>query len=109
VAEVATSLRLAMGEEFDRGVIFRALLTRLDRWYAEFVANGPPSLIARWNEMCGTLGHHVTVRTGGETVRGKVVKLGLDGALVVRTRDGERRLYAGEVVEVVRQGLGPGV
>ena len=103
VAEVATSLRMAMDEEFDRGVIFRALLQRLDLWYRDLRENGTANLVVRWNELSGVAGHHVVVRTATETIRGKVVKLGREGALVLATREGTRRILAGDVVEVRRQ------
>ena len=103
VAEVAASLRMTMGQEFDRGVIFRALLQRLDRWYREFRERGTENVVARWNELSGVAGHHVVVRTGTEAIHGKVAGLGREGALVVQTREGKRRILAGDVVELRRQ------
>ena len=102
VADVAASLKMATGQRFDRRLLARMLIRRLDEWYARFLGEGSAPVVSRWSELSGTLGHKVRVRTQAGTIRGKAVRMGRDGALVLRTEDGERRVTAGDVVEVAR-------
>lgn len=66
-------------------------------------------VLARWRHLCVTLGQPVRVATGREVVEGEAVDVDPDGALVVRTPGGVRRLVAGEVTQVrPREGGHPG-
>lgn len=66
-------------------------------------------MLARWRHLCVTLGQPVRVATGREVVEGEAVDVDPDGALVVRTPGGVRRLVVGEVTQVrPREGSHPG-
>lgn len=97
--ETATSLRVELGETFDRSDLlvqflgsFRALLPLLDQ---------PDVLRAAYVDVCSTVGRTVDVHLpGGETVRGEVLDLDQHGALVLSTGEGTFTVHAGDVVHV---------
>lgn len=63
---------------------------------AELVGRDPSALLDRWRARSATLGRQVAV---GE-VRGLAEGIDADGALVVRTSDGLRRVLAGDVTMI---------
>lgn len=97
--ETATSLRVELGETFDRSDLLvqvlgslRALLPLLDQ---------PEVLRAAYVDVCSTVGRTVDVHLpGGDVVRGEVLDLDAHGALVLSTGDGTFTAHAGDVVHV---------
>jgi BirA family biotin operon repressor/biotin-[acetyl-CoA-carboxylase] ligase len=92
----ATSLFLETGRHVDRDVVLDALLEALDCWRARFESEGFAPVRARWLERALTIGRRVRV----DDVEGVAVDIGMDGALVLAAGGAERRVSAGEVVEV---------
>lgn len=84
----------AVGAALDR------LLAALARVLDAGRAGRGEEVLARWRHLCVTLGQPVRVATGREVVEGEAVDVDPDGALVVRTPGGVRRLVAGEVTQV---------
>ena len=97
--ETATSLRVELGETFDRNQLlaqalgsFGALLPLLEQ---------PDVLREAYTDVCSTIGRAVDVHLpGGDTVRGEVLDLDASGALVLSTGDGTWTAHAGDVVHV---------
>ena len=97
--ETSTSLRVELGETFDRGDLLiqvlgsiRALLPLLEQ---------PEVLRAAYVDVCSTVGRVVDVHLPhGETQRGEVLDLDTHGALVLSTGDGTFTAHAGDVVHV---------
>jgi BirA family biotin operon repressor/biotin-[acetyl-CoA-carboxylase] ligase len=78
-----------------------AVLARLSVWY-DALREAPSRVVAAWRERAvpwwGTL---VDVRTGGTALRGRLVAVDDDGALVIELPGGSRRrLVSGEVSQV---------
>ncbi|MBI2216519.1 MAG: biotin--[acetyl-CoA-carboxylase] ligase [Candidatus Rokubacteria bacterium] len=94
----ATSLFLETGHDVDRDVVLDAVLDALDRWRARFESEGFAPVRARWLDRALTIGRRVRI----DDVEGVAVDIGMDGALVVADGAAERRISAGEVVEVAR-------
>lgn len=96
IPEQATSLRLETGTVVNRIAVMRAVLHRLDRWYAVFQEHGFTPVIQRWRQLSSTLGQEVVV---GD-VRGKAVDLDEHGGLIIEGRDGKRvRCMTGDVLQ----------
>lgn len=94
----AGSVAMAAGRPVPRADLFRALLTRLDARYREFLAAGPGPALAEAAARSVTLGQAVRAREGDAELHGVALGLEADGALTVRLPDGRiRRLVAGEV------------
>ena len=95
LAASATSLALE-GHAVDR----LALLARVDGELRRITADveARRAFLAEWRARSATLGHEVEVRSSdGASVRGLASALADDGALVLSTASGERRILAGEV------------
>lgn len=101
----ATSLALEGRADVDRTALLEAILTELAaRHRAWLAAAGDPELAGlrdAYRALCVTLGRDVRVGLpDGAVVLGAASDIDGDGALVVCTADGERRIGAGDVVHV---------
>ena len=97
---VATSVAEATGRQPERELILTALLRSLSRWYA--VLARPEEIVSAWSERSsyGT-GKLVQVSNGNEAWQGTTCGLEPDGALRLRTANGEIKLVrAGDVCSV---------
>ena len=94
LADIATTLRRA-GHDVDRLALLARLTAELDR------VAGPAdraAALAAWRKRSITLGREVEVQdSGAEAFGGTAVALADDGALLVETPYGQRRVLAGEV------------
>lgn len=91
----ATTLEAALGRPPDRGELLVRLLERVDFW-SERLADR--ALLDACRVYSVTLGQRVTVRAGDTVWVGLAEDLDEQGALLLRTDDGQRhRLLAGDV------------
>lgn len=74
-------------------LLYGALAERLDDWQR----SGFAGIRARWLALARGLGQPIEIRQGTETVEGRFVDLDPDGALVLETSDGRRRITTGDV------------
>ena len=96
----ATSLRLAAGRRFDRGVLLAAVLDELERRYAAWLDRGLAAVAAeleRRNALDGAV-----VRVDGR--RGTAGPISGDGRLTVELDDGETLLVESGEVETQAPG-----
>jgi BirA family biotin operon repressor/biotin-[acetyl-CoA-carboxylase] ligase len=94
----ATSLVAVDGGGRDPEVVGRQVAEGLLRASRQ-LERDPQPILKAWRLHAHTLGRHVDV--GG--VRGLAVDIDTDGALLVRTKDGERRVLAGDVTMVAQR------
>lgn len=93
---VATSLRNLKGNEIDRLAVLEAIVKRFVEKYAWLKDEG--KLRAAWSTRLINLGRVVKVQTGTEMVEGLSEGVDIDGALLVRSNDGQlHRLLSGDV------------
>jgi biotin-(acetyl-CoA carboxylase) ligase len=94
IADIATTLARA-GHDIDRLALLARITTQLDA--AADPANRD-ALLAEWRKRSITLRREVEVTdAGAKPFRGTATALADDGALVVETPYGQRRVIAGEV------------
>jgi BirA family biotin operon repressor/biotin-[acetyl-CoA-carboxylase] ligase len=92
----ATSILAESGREIDRAELLAALLAGVEARYARLEAGESPR--DEWATRLTTLGERVTVTATEGTFTGVAESVDEDGALLLRTDDGEhRRLLAGDV------------
>lgn len=105
VRPIATSLWLATGKRQDRAELLAAFLTEFERCYYPWQDCGDEEWLQEWRQRNITLGREVQVSFLKEVFQGRAVALDPDGALVVETPDGERRVVrAGDVTLSPRNG-----
>ncbi len=96
---LATSLKIAAGEEICRAELATEILRELDTDYARICARKFPEVADEWEAACVTIGRNVTVHTGERKFSGRAESLDDDGALLVRTEHGHlERIIGGDVI-----------
>jgi BirA family biotin operon repressor/biotin-[acetyl-CoA-carboxylase] ligase len=96
---IATSLKIAAGEEISRAELATEILHELDADYARVCARKFPEIADEWEAACVTIGKNVTVHMGERQFRGRAESLDDDGALLVRTEHGHlERVIGGDVI-----------
>jgi BirA family biotin operon repressor/biotin-[acetyl-CoA-carboxylase] ligase len=93
----ATSLAAEGAAEVTPGRMLDALLAALARWLARWAAEGFAPARAAWMGRAHRLGRPARVRTGEGWLEGRLTALDEDGALLIETAAGPRRVTAGEV------------
>ena len=95
----ATSLSIMKGEKLPRVAFFQAVLEALDELCIVLEEDGFAPIIARWREHAVTLGQevHVIGAIGKDSFDGRAVDIDEEGALLVETEGGVRRVLAGDV------------
>jgi BirA family biotin operon repressor/biotin-[acetyl-CoA-carboxylase] ligase len=74
------------------------LAAALARWLAVWRSDGFSAVRAAWLAKAGPLGAPVDVRLGEELVQGRFAGLDRDGALLLETQGGPRRIVSGEIL-----------
>lgn len=93
----ATSLLLATGERFDRGMLLADILNALEPAYDRFCAEGAPAALALWRPHA-QLGHRCRIERDGTLLEGIALDVDADGALRVQDDAGQvRRVVSGEL------------
>ena len=65
----------------------------------EKLANGKKTqIIKEWTKKSETIGKKVTVNTLGGKISGVAKKIESDGALILKTNDGIRRIFVGDII-----------
>lgn len=93
----ATTLRALTGTQHDHTEILVALLGHLEAALRQ-LASSPEQLGVRADRLCLQRGKTLTIRQGQTDVTGRCAGIAPDGALLLQTPDGTRRLYSGAVV-----------
>ena len=87
--KLATSLKIESGQHQDRAALAVKILRELDRDY-ERIATGKFETVAdEWEKHCATLGHNAVIHIGDRKVHGSAESLDSDGALLLRTQQGD--------------------
>jgi BirA family biotin operon repressor/biotin-[acetyl-CoA-carboxylase] ligase len=94
---VATSLKNEMGQTISRKAFLSCLLQELERWYAIFLEEGGSVVLKAWKDWAQIKGRQVKVTSFGETLVGSAVDVDSDGALILKTKDGQKRVVAGDI------------
>ena len=98
LAATATSLTLAAGRAFSRVHLLQAWLEEFEELYGRFLNQGFPEILEEWKGSAVTLGKMVTVRQGPREISGQALDVAPDGALLLRTNNGEMvRVTSGEI------------
>jgi BirA family biotin operon repressor/biotin-[acetyl-CoA-carboxylase] ligase len=101
IRPAVASLKM-LGEEPDRTLLARSLLTRLDEILTRMADQGGAAGIARdAAARCRTLGRRITVQEGGAAYTGEVIDLDADYGLVLRLQDGGMRTFPAMTTHVV--------
>lgn len=97
--ETATSLQLIKGTDVPRLEFLRNVLENMEALYKTAAAHGFSTIMDEWRHCSATLGQEVRVIGVGrdEQFTGKAVDIDEDGALLIDTEHGQKRVVAGDV------------
>ncbi len=93
---VATSLKLETGRDFEHSEIASEVLGEFEELYYEFLENGLDNIINDYRNNCITLSKEVRVIIDSVETKAYVLDITDDGALLVRTDNGEKIINSGE-------------
>lgn len=93
----ASSLRLESGRNWEIEAVSSAILGELEGLFSQLEAGEWEKLRAEFERVCLGVGEAVEVRTSGANLVGVFESIGEDGALILRTASGPRRVLAGDV------------
>jgi BirA family biotin operon repressor/biotin-[acetyl-CoA-carboxylase] ligase len=94
---MATSLSCELGHEVSRDELITKLIEEIDFVYGELDAK---EIHAEWCQRSATLGKQVRISTFHGDIEGKAIALSEDGALCLRTQNGEICVLAGDCVHL---------
>ena len=97
VKDIATSLSMIAGHTLSRVELFAEILAAMDDLYQDVEKNGFRNVLDEWRRYSVTLGQEVNVIGVRETFAGVAVDIDEDGALLIDTSEGRRRVLAGDV------------
>ena len=97
IRETATSLSLLAGHSLDRRQLLADILQEMEALALSVQAQGFAPVLDEWRRLSLTLGQEVRVIGINETFTGRAVDIDADGALLVDTAAGRRRVLAGDV------------
>ncbi len=97
IRERAISVLIATGRRCDRIAVANSLFTRLNIRYDESVTNGFAAVRPHWERYSALTGKRVTVVDAGTREEGVVTGIDAEGALLLETANGTRRIIAGDV------------
>jgi BirA family biotin operon repressor/biotin-[acetyl-CoA-carboxylase] ligase len=93
----ASSLFIESGREWDIEAMTKAILDALKPLWRELENGGWDAIRADWESRCEGLNTLVSVSNEGTKYFGVMRGLDLDGALLLATADGPRRVMAGDI------------
>ncbi len=87
--DTASSVFLQTKKHLDKKMVFDLVCRELDEYYAMLKQNQDRDVLSKWRDYTVLLGQHVTIQAGDVTIAGKVLDIGLNGALIVMRSDGQ--------------------
>jgi len=92
----ASSIEAATGIHVDRGELLRDVLTHLDERVMVIRDGHVERVFREWSDLCGVVGRRLRCAS----CEGTVQFIDSDGALVIQSADGPKRVMLGEIVEL---------
>lgn len=94
----ATSIIAETGLRVSRNELLIHILKRFEKYYEQALSGETDDLHARWNELSLVIGRDVEVISPDEVIKGRVVTIDREGALILKNTLGEEiRILSGDV------------
>jgi len=95
--ENGTSLKIEMKEEVSIKLFLKSFLEHYDSIYQEYLNGDIDQIIERWKNNSDTLGKKVKIIGINETYEGMAKDIDENGALILKTKEREIKVYSGDV------------
>jgi BirA family biotin operon repressor/biotin-[acetyl-CoA-carboxylase] ligase len=93
----STSIYDALNRRVDRADLLCRILEDSEHLYLSAIKEGFQNVINAWRLMSCTIGRTVTVQSFGTSISGRAVDIDDDGSLIVKTKEGLKKIYSGDV------------
>jgi BirA family biotin operon repressor/biotin-[acetyl-CoA-carboxylase] ligase len=93
----STSIYDALNRRVDRADLLCRILEDSEHLYLSAIKEGFQKVINAWRLMSCTIGRTVTVQSFGTSISGRAVDIDDDGSLIVKTKEGLKKIYSGDV------------
>ncbi|UCF57322.1 MAG: biotin--[acetyl-CoA-carboxylase] ligase [Deltaproteobacteria bacterium] len=98
ISNPTTSILAETGLKVSRNDLLIGILKPFETYYRKVLAGEIEDFCKRWNEYSILIGNDVEIESGEETVRGKVLRIDRDGALIIKDDEGkEQKIVSGDV------------
>ncbi len=97
LAATATSLFMETGKNWDRPALFKDVLALLEQELIKIEQGRQNKVLETWMEFSEVSGKRVRAHTPGGVIEGLACGVRPDGALLIRTGNGEQAVMAGDV------------
>lgn len=98
------TLKEAAGSAVDRPELMRTLLKEIEDNFDQLIKSDIKKIVQNWRNNCETLGSDVKVKDMGRSFEGTAVDIDQNGALILKTYDGERlHIRSGDVIRKKRR------
>jgi BirA family biotin operon repressor/biotin-[acetyl-CoA-carboxylase] ligase len=87
IRPLATSIMIEAGCAVSRSSIVVGILRQVERWHAMLCQGKRVAIIEQWRSLSSTIGTHIQVITGGETLSGYAEDIDENGLLMLRLSD----------------------
>jgi BirA family biotin operon repressor/biotin-[acetyl-CoA-carboxylase] ligase len=99
--DAATSIFLETERDLSRNIITGYLIKNINRKIVELDTVGENAVVNAYIGFCETLGKTVEVVCGNEVVSGIAETVAPDGSLVIKTVNGQKNIYAGDIETII--------
>ena len=89
LSEIASSVFIETKKHLDKKMFFDLLCRELDDYYGMLKQNQDRDVLSKWRDYTILLGQQVIIQAGDATIAGKVLDIGMNGALIVMRSDGQ--------------------
>jgi BirA family biotin operon repressor/biotin-[acetyl-CoA-carboxylase] ligase len=97
LADKAVSLAMASGTSWHRTPLLQQILRSVEAVYADYLTRGFAHVLDRWRSLCGIFNKPVRVGYAEEIIEGIALDVDEQGALLISTPAGVRRVTVGDV------------
>ena len=74
----------------------------LEKIYEDLNRNQTNKIIVEWTKRSSTIGKKIEIDTEQGKVKGEAVKIDDDGGLIVKDKDKNRKIFAGDIVHLTK-------
>jgi len=96
----ATSLRIEKKENINRLALLRLFLQKFERIYLDFKKFGLVNYHQEIKDHFFLLGRKIKLKLGEKIIKGKAEDIDENGALIIQTKKGEKKIFCGEVTVI---------
>lgn len=102
IKDIAISLKDYLGFEIPIQPILTEILRSLNNLYTELLTGNVNEIINKWKKHSIMFGRNVKVCVSEGVIIGVAVDVDNDGSLIVRTDEGIKKIYSGDVVHLIQ-------